>query len=278
MLPELTIGQAVLLATLGLSVGAVGASVGVGGGFLLVPALLIIYPGVEPEVITAISLTAVVANAASATFGYRRRRWQDVRTGTILIAAAVPAAVGGAFLTRATDRESFDVIFGVALLLGASYLVWRGSRLPGTPQPTASGRERRLVDRAGVVYAYRVNERVAASIAVGAGFVAAFFGIGGGIINVPVMMLALRMPSRIAVATSQMELLVASSAAVIVHVAFSFDETELWVRALIVSAGTLTGAQVGVSMGGRIGGRSVLLIIAAGLLLAGGRQLVTGLR
>ena len=277
MLPELTIGQASLFAALGLSVGALGTMVGVGGGFLLVPALIIIFPDAEPSVITSISLTAVALNAASATVGYRRHRWQDARTGAILSLAAAPAAVGGAFLTRAIERGTFDVVLGAALVLGAGYLAWRGRTLPAALQPSTRGRPRRIVDRSDNVYEYRVNEPAAASIALGTGFVAAFFGIGGGIVNVPVMMLTLRMPSIIAVATSQLPLMAASTAAVVVHLSLSFGESEQWIRALIVGGGTLVGAQLGVRMGGLISGRGVLLVIAAGLLIAGLRQLVSGL-
>ena len=93
MLPELTLTQIGLLLTLGLSIGTFGATVGIGGGVLLVPILLVIFPEASPAVITSISLTAVVMNAISANLGYRRKRWQDPRTGLVLIAAAVPAAI-----------------------------------------------------------------------------------------------------------------------------------------------------------------------------------------
>ena len=69
----------------------------------------------------------------------------------------------------------------------------------------------------------------------------------------------------------------ASLAALAVHAAFTLDQPELWLRALIVGGGALTGAQLGVALAGRIGGRFVLRVIAAGLLIAGIRQLVVSL-
>ena len=150
--------------------------------------------------------------------------------------------------------------------------------LPEQVEPASKGKEHRLVDSDGNVYAYRVNEPVAGGIAVVAGFIAAFFGIGGGPINVPVMMLALRMPSQIAVATSQLGLMVASAAAVAVHLALSSSETDQWIRALILGGGTLVGAQIGIRLlAGRIGAKTVLLAISASLLIAGARQVATGL-
>ena len=277
MLPELTVAQVLLLVSMGVSVGALGAIVGVGGGILLVPALLIIFPDVEPSVITTISLTAVVLNALSATTGYRRRGWQDTRTATILVMAAVPAAIVGAFLTRMTERGAFELAFGIALILGSLYLLWRGRRLPEVLAPSPRGRPRQIVDRAGAVYRYRVREPRAAIIAMGAGLVAAFFGIGGGIINVPVMMLVLRMPARMSVATSQMELMIASAAALAVHLTASFGDADPWIRGLIVGAGTITGAQIGVRFAGLVSGRLVLIIIAVVLAVSGVRQVFAGL-
>ena len=277
MLPDLTTAQVVLLAALGVGVGTLGTMVGVGGGFLLVPVLLFLFPQAEPAVIVTMSLTAVALTGASATVGYRRRRLQDFRTGAIFIAAAVPASVLGALVTRATSRGAFDVVFGAALIGGALFIAWRGLRLAAAPEPSRRGRERRIVDRNGRVHEYRVNESLAASIAPVAGFFASFFGIGGGIAHVPVMMLALRIPSAVAVATSQLELMTASAAALAVHAFFTLDQPELWLRALIVGGGAATGAQIGVRLAGLVGGRFVLRVIAAGLLLAGVRQLVSAL-
>jgi uncharacterized membrane protein YfcA len=274
VLPEFTIAQIGLLTALGVSVGTVGAMVGVGGGFLLVPALLVIFPDAEPAVITSMSLTAVVMNAASATLGYRSRRLQDMRTGMIIVATAVPAAVAGALVTRVTERGVFDLVFGIVLVLGAVYLAIRGRSLPDVVAAAKRGRPRQLIDSSGLLYRYRVNEPAAASIAAGSGFGAAFFGIGGGIVNVPVMMLMLRIPSAIAVATSQLELMLASMAAIIVHLSLGSGDADSWIRGLLLGAGALVGAQIGVRVASHLTGRYVLLILAAGLLMAGGRQIV----
>src|SRR6185295_19952217 len=54
-----------LLVPLGFAVGTYGTLVGAGGGFVLVPALLIIYPDESPSSITSISLAVVFFNALS---------------------------------------------------------------------------------------------------------------------------------------------------------------------------------------------------------------------
>lgn len=274
MLPDLTIAQALVLMLLGLSVGAVGALAGVGGGFLLVPALLFIFPDADPASVTAISLTAVLFNAASASAGYRRLRLQDFRTAAILIALAVPAAAGGALLNRVTGRSAFETIFGVALLAGAAYLLLRSAFESRPEEPSTRGRPRTIVERTGHVYRYRVNEPLTAAVAPAAGLFAGFFGIGGGIINVPVMMLLIRIPKAVAIATSQLELAAAATAALVIHLTFSSDEPGLWLRAGIAGLGAMTGAQIGVRLAPKVSGRLVLGVIGTGLLIAGARLLL----
>lgn len=274
MLPELTIAQALVLALLGLSVGAVGALAGVGGGFLLVPVLLFIFPDADPASVTAISLTSVLFTAASASVGFRLSRLQDFRTAGILIALAVPAAAGGALLNRVTDRSAFETIFAVALLLGAVYLITRSALESRTEEPSTRGRARTIVEKTGHIYDYRVNEPLTAAIAPVAGFFAGFFGIGGGVMNVPIMMLVIRIPKAVAVATSQLELTAAATAALAIHLAFSSDEASLWLRAGVTGVGAMLGAQIGVRLAPRVSGRLVLGVIGAGLLIAGARLLL----
>ena len=274
MFPELTVAQGLGLAVLGLSVGTVGALAGVGGGFLLVPVLLFIFPDANPASVTAISLTSVLFTAASASVGFRLSRLQDFRTAAILIALAVPAAAGGALLNRVTDRSAFETVFGVGLLLGAVYLLARSAIESQSEEPSSKGRARTIVENTGQVYDYRVNEPLTAAIAPGAGFFAGFFGIGGGVINVPVMMLVIRIPKAVAVATSQLELTAAATAALAIHVAASSDEASLWMRAGITGLGAMVGAQIGVRLAPRVSGRLVLGVIGAGLLIAGARLLL----
>ena len=79
---------------LGLIVGAFGTLIGAGGGFLLVPVLLILYPHLEPEVVTAISLAVVFLNATSGSVAYGRMQKIDYRTGWIFAAAGSTGVTG----------------------------------------------------------------------------------------------------------------------------------------------------------------------------------------
>ena len=77
--------QFLWLIPLGVVVGTVGTMIGAGGGFLLVPVLLLMYPGVSPDNITAISLAVIFFNALSGTFAYSRMGRIDYRSGLLLL-------------------------------------------------------------------------------------------------------------------------------------------------------------------------------------------------
>lgn len=277
MFPEFTLAGDALLLLLGLPIGAVGAVVGVGGGFLLVPALLFLFPDADHGAVAVISLTAVLFNASSASVVYRRRRLQDFRTAGILISLAVPGAVAGALLNNAADRAVFEAVFGAVLIAGAVYLVARSALESRPYAPARTGKPRAVVDSAGARYEYRVNERMTAAVAPWAGLAAGFFGIGGGIINVPFMMLALRIPKAVAVPTSQLDLTVAAATALVVHFALGDGGGGVWREALVTGIGAFAGAQIGARLAPRVGGRAVLGVIGVGLFLAGARLLSANL-
>ena len=91
------------------------------------------------------------------------------------------------------------------------------------------------------------------------------------------MLIVLRIPANVAVATSQLELTVASAAALLVHISSGLDDPNQWTMAGVVGLGTLIGAQIGVRIAPKVGGRLVLSIIGLGLLIAGTRLLATSL-
>src|SRR5690554_3005168 len=71
------------LVLVGLGVGVYGTIIGAGGGFLLVPLLLYLYPDLPPESVTALSLGVVFFNALSGTQAYARQRRIDYEAGLI---------------------------------------------------------------------------------------------------------------------------------------------------------------------------------------------------
>ncbi|MDQ6815137.1 MAG: sulfite exporter TauE/SafE family protein, partial [Bacteroidota bacterium] len=84
-----------LLIGLGLLVGTFGTLIGAGGGFILVPVLLFIFPDLKPEVVTSISLAVVFLNAASGSVAYAQLKRIDYKSAIIFAVAALPGSIIG---------------------------------------------------------------------------------------------------------------------------------------------------------------------------------------
>jgi|SRR5579884_2699492 len=269
-----TLLTACLLAGLGFGVGVFGTLVGAGGGFILTPVLLLLYPHSTPALITAISLVVVFFNAASGTAAYARQRRVDYRSGVVFAACTLPGSVLGVFLADKVSRPGFDVVMGVALSGLAAWLLRSGAASHETA--SATGSPRKLTDCAGTTYRYRANVRLGAMLSVGVGFVSSFLGIGGGVVHVPLLVAILGFPTHIATATSHFVLGAMALVATLTHLlAGTFSHGAGLHRAAAVSVGVVVGAQLGAAVSTRLSGRFIQRLLAAGLLALGARLILS---
>jgi uncharacterized protein len=247
---------AVVLCLVGVGVGAFGTLIGAGGGFILTPILLLLYPHDSAQTLTAISLTAVFFNAASGSVAYARQRRIDFRSGMVFAAATLPGAVGGALVVGAVSRHVFDGIMGAVLGLLAAWLL-AGERWP-LPGPKGHLERRELVDRAGERYLYSVPVRRGALYSLGVGFVSSFLGIGGGVIHVPLLVRAIM-----------------AGAGTLTHIGLgSFAHGHGVRRTLALSAGVVVGAQLGAHVSLRLRGAVIQWLLGAALLALSARLLL----
>ncbi|MBK7403582.1 MAG: sulfite exporter TauE/SafE family protein [Phycisphaerales bacterium] len=257
----------VLLALLGFGVGFFGTLVGAGGGFLLAPILVLMYPHEEPSTIASISLAVVFLNALSGSAGYWMRRRIDVRSGLRFSAVAVPGAVLGAVVAQFISRAVFEVVLGVVLIgAGASMLLGRGRPAQvaesGVPESAWGPRIKHPTGR-GLAISFVV------------GFVSSLLGIGGGIIHVPAMVYALGFPVHVAAATSHFVLATTAGAGTLVHIATGAFASGMR-RTAALGVGVVIGAQLGAFAAKRTRGVLVLRVLAVALLVVGGRIVWAG--
>ncbi len=276
--------QYLWLLPLGLFIGAFGTLIGAGGGFILVPILLLLYPNENTELITGISLAVVFFNALSGSLAYARMKRIDYKSGTIFSIATIPGAVLGALSTAYVPRGVFDLLFGVLMILASVYL-WvsdpraTAARLsrqnPGDLH--ASKRhltERTLVDADGVRYHYEFDLRVGIVLSVFVGFVSSLLGVGGGFIHVPALVHLLNFPVHVATATSQFVLAVMALAGTLVHIATGVFSHGVR-RTLMLGIGVIVGAQAGALLSNRIGGRAIIRGLAVALAFVGVRLILS---
>ena len=265
---------AVLLCLLGFGVGVFGTLVGAGGGFILTPVLLLVYPQSSPALITAISLIAVFFNAASGSVAYARQRRIDYRSGIMFALCTLPGSVLGVLAADTVSRPGFDVVMGFALTALAWWLV-RGRRQPHADH-SASGTPRTIVDRDGNHYRYRANVGLGSAFSVVVGFVSSFLGIGGGVVHVPLLVTVLGFPTHVATATSHFVLAWMALVATLTHVATgTFHHGVGLRRAAALSVGVVFGAQLGAVLSQRLSGPVIQRLLAVGLLALGVRLVLS---
>ena len=272
--------EIVLLPVISFVVATLGSLIGAGGGFLLMPVLIFLYRGADPEKLTFISLFAVLVNAAVALFSYARARRVDFRSGLLFGLCTVPAAVVGAVVVRYVKMGQFSPLFGLFLIAVAVALFRRILRRKETASPVARAPEagltqRVLTDASGHEYRYAFSMPLGLGLSPLVGFMSSFFGIGGGIIHVPIMTQLLRFPTHVATATSILVLAMSSLTGVVTHVVAGRGISNMRL-ALLAGAGALFGAHLGARISYRVSGRGILTLLACALFVAGGRLIWTG--
>ena len=276
MIPDYLVWPGLVL--LGAGVGIYGTIIGAGGGFLLVPVLLILYPDLPPESITALSLGVVFFNALSGTAAYARQRRIDYEAGLIFAITTIPSAILGALATGLLATEAFEVAFALLLTVAAIWLlVPRPTSLRVTP-PSPRMRRHSIADIDGFTYVFSFDTWLALFLGLVIGIVASLFGVGGGIFLVPAMVLLMRMPSHIATATSTFILLFSGGTGAFVHLVTG-NYADLAGEEFSLAFGSLLGAQVGAIVSRRLVNRQkvVTRFFSAALLIVAARMLLRSL-
>lgn len=272
--------QLLWLIPLGFAVGAIGTLIGAGGGFILVPVLLIIYPDKSPETITSISLAVVFFNALSGTSAYAKMKKIDYKSGLMFASAGIPGSLIGAVVTAYLPRQLFDLFFGVLMVSVSTFLAVRAIRQRKGIEGAAASKTGRLVrsitDVDGIKYVFSYNPAAGILLSVLIGFLSSMMGIGGGIIHVPVMINLLNFPVHIATATSHFMLVIMSFTGSVVHAVDGVLFKGLFQIAGL-SAGVIFGAQLGARWSKKVKGSFIVLGLACALGMVGLRLIVTAI-
>ncbi len=256
----------------GLGIGILGTLIGAGGGFLIVPLLVILEPAWTTDQVTAFSLAVVTANATTGAASYWWQGRVDPFTFPLYTLAAVPGSILGAYATAFVPRALFDPIFGGALVLIG---VWLFAKPGSSDAGSHTGSlERTLTDRGGQRYDWSFNPALGFAGSVCVGFFSSVLGIGGGIIHVPLLATVLGFPAHVATATSHAVLAVTAAIATVVHIVHG-DFRDTWRLVLAAAAGAVAGAPIGARLSAFVPGKTILRLLACGLGFVGVRLLFT---
>lgn len=268
-----------LLIITGFLIGTLGTLIGAGGGFILVPFLIILYPDFSPETITAISMVVVAANAISGSVAYMHAKRVDYKAGIIFAICTIPGSILGVLTTKIIPRSLFDVIFGFLMLGLAIFLFFKGGKHSYVDKPALAKKgwvNQHLVDKWGEKYNYSYDIRLGMILSVFVGYFSPLLGIGGGIIHVPAMAEWLLFPVHIATATSHFILAIMSTVSVITHY-FQGNYNDPLVLKMVICLviGVVPGAQLGAFLSRKIDGKHIIKALAVSIGIVGIKILIS---
>ncbi|MGQ9506795.1 MAG: sulfite exporter TauE/SafE family protein [Candidatus Bathycorpusculaceae bacterium] len=251
-----------LLTLFGFLVGIIASITGIGGGAFIVPILTILYDFVPANAVGT-SLTSIIFTAAASTMNYARQKRIYYKTGLILAVTTAPGAFLGARLTRIIPPNMLGLIFGFFIIFIALRII---ININDFRHKKANSEKVQLISKTH-------NEAISSGRTVFSGAGLSFFGglasgllgIGGGVLVVPIMVFALKMPihNATATATSMFTMIITSISGVMEHYMANHIHFNY---ALLLALGTIFGAQVGAYTSKKISGKWLRRIFGIVLL------------
>ena len=242
------------LIALGFGAGILGSMIGLGGGIIVVPVLTFL--GFPPTVAASNSLFAALSNATASTISYSKQKRIDYSLGIKLGLLSIPGTVLGAIVSTDVAPDLFKILFGFVLIASAAYIFLRKQ----------IETKEKIISKQIMIFA------IGASFF--AGVVSSFFGIGGGIVFVPLMVVGMGMMMKKAAPTSQMILLFASFSGVVVHSLLGHPD---FIQAGLLAIGSFIGGLVGARLSLDIKERYLQILVSVVILIAAAKLFIDSL-
>jgi len=225
--------------------GSIGALVGMGGGIILVPILILLFH-VNAHYAVGASLVSVIATSSGGTVAYIREGYTNVRIGMFLVVAATAGGVFGALLAGALSPEAITAIFGIVLLL-CGMLAWRRKEEREDNGPSDPLAKRLHLEGSypalGEWRSYKVHHVVGGFLLmIVAGTLSGLLGIGAGAVNVLSMDQIMQLPYKVSTTTSNFMIGITAAASAGVYFTKGFIDPGLTMPVML---GVLLGAMIG---------------------------------
>ncbi len=262
-----------LIVIVGALAGFLAGLLGIGGGVILVPLFLWLFPlaGFPSEQIVhiafATSLAIIFPTAISSAHAHRLKG--NVVWGMVgyLIAGGVAGSFGGSSAAAVMPGGQLKLAFALLMIaIGINLLL-----------------KRQKQDEA--VASLAVKPVPLMVVGLIGGFASAFFGIGGGVVAVPLMLMLLRLPIHLAVGNSSALIVVSSFAAVCCYIYYGWGQPDLpdfslgyvnLLVAVIVAPVSILAARYGVRLAAKTSQAKLVKIFAILLILVGAKILLQG--
>lgn len=276
----------IALGVSGALAGLLGALVGIGGGLIVVPVLVLGF-GVDFKIAIASSLIAVVASSTASGSVYVGKGLTNLRLGMLLEVATTIGGITGGLIAVYISSTFISALFAI-LMIVTCVLILRTKDPVRKPAVSAS----RVVSESakedvgklsGSYYDPYLNEDIhydvknvplGSFISFFAGVLSGLLGVGGGFIKVPAMALGMKVPMKVAAATSNLMIGVTAISSLFVYFARGYVQP---IIAAPVALGVVGGALYGTTLAQKISPILLRKIFAAILVIVAVQMILKAL-
>lgn len=246
-----------------LSAGLIGSMVGVGGGLVNTPYLS--YLNYLPSQISSTSLIAVFSTGVSSSYFYLKKQLVAKKIAMMLVISALPGTIFGVYISNLFSLNEFRLYFAFILIGTSVYLLLRTRLLNVKNSLTHS-----LVEN---VHINPVKFLLVITFSFFSGVISSSFGVGGGIIFVPCLIILFGFNMKRAAATSQFALVFTSLSGLILFIYYGKPD---YFMGSILALGSVVGGTMGSILSSRTNSDLLLKIFSITLLVISFKLIIDG--
>src|SRR5579885_3635138 len=228
--------------------------IGLGGGFVVVPVLT--FFGFAPTLAASDSLFAAFSNSIASSVSYAKQKRIVYSLGIKLALMSIPGTIVGAYASDIVSPPLFKLLFGAVLIASGVYIYMRSKM---------ESKE------------YNLSKQMmllAAGASFFGGIVSSLFGIGGGTVFVPLMVIAIGLSMKLAAPTSQFILMFAAASGMIVHTVLGHSN---FYEAGLLSIGAFIGGIAGSRLSTHVSEKKLRIFVTIILALTAGKLAIDAL-
>lgn len=266
----------IALLAVGGSAGFLGAMFGLGGGFIFVPVLMLVFD-LAPAEAAAVSLVGIIAGSVGASTVFVDKGLSNVRLGLLMEITTAAGAIIGAFVATLLQDWILMVIFSIVVFYSGIRMILNPERIvePSEENPGPLSFEYKDESMDETIRYEPQHVKGGMALCTAAGMISSMTGVGGGAVKVPLMNIYMHVPIKAASATSSYMIGITAFSGAITY--FLGGQLLLGFAAA-VALGAFMGSVIGTGVARKINAKhlkkyfSILLFVVATLVLlqAGG--------
>src|SRR5699024_5337080 len=219
----------------------------------------------DPQAIVGISLVTMVFTGLSSARSYIKLKWDDMKTGLIFLSGSLTGRIIGGWVNNQINTNTFHFYLGILLIIIFIRMMMDDRKKLVKDKQIDITNRTRTFEIDGEIYQYNVNYTPAFILSFLVGALSGLFGIGGGTISVPAMILFFGIPVQVAIGTSMFMIFFISLISSSTHI---FLGHIAWKYVIFFIIGSYLGGTAGARMSKWFKGNTLEWILRIVILIA----------